>query len=42
MGDYLTKPEGFNLGNINASLVLVVVFIIVIIVNKFANKQSSN
>lgn len=31
MGDYLTKPEGFNLGNINASLVLVVVFLIVII-----------
>lgn len=30
MGDYLTKPEGFNLGNIKASLVLVVVFIVVI------------
>jgi uncharacterized membrane-anchored protein len=30
MGDYLTKPEGFNLGNIKASLVLVGVFIIVI------------
>jgi uncharacterized membrane-anchored protein len=32
MGDFLTKPEGFNLGNINASLVLVVVFIIIIII----------
>ena len=30
MGDYLTKPEGFNLGNIKASLVLVGVFIVVI------------
>ncbi|MNR35986.1 hypothetical protein D3C85_1538670 [compost metagenome] len=30
MGDYLTKPEGLNLGNIDASLLIVVVFIIVI------------
>ncbi len=39
MGDYLTKPEGMNLGNINASLVLVVVFIIVIITGKLALKK---
>ncbi len=31
MGDYLTKPEGFNLGNIKASLVLAIVFIMVVI-----------
>jgi uncharacterized membrane-anchored protein len=30
MGDYLTKPEGFNLGNIKASLVLLVVFTMII------------
>jgi uncharacterized membrane-anchored protein len=30
MGDYLTKPEGMNLGNINSSLILVAVFIVVI------------
>jgi len=34
MGDYLTKPEGMNLGNIKASLVLVGVFIIVIATRK--------
>lgn len=40
MGDYLTKPEGFNLGNINASLVLVIVFIIVIVAGQLTkNKQ---
>ena len=38
MGDYLTKPEGLNLGNIKASLVLVVVFVIVIIAGK--NKKT--
>lgn len=31
IGDFLTKAEGFNLGNIKASLLLVVVFIIVIL-----------
>jgi len=30
MGDYLTKPEGMNFGNIKASLLLVVIFIAVI------------
>lgn len=30
MGDYLTKPEGFNLGKIKASVVLVISFIVVI------------
>jgi uncharacterized membrane-anchored protein len=39
MGDYLTKPEGMNLGNIKASLVLVVVFIIVIIFGKLTTKK---
>jgi uncharacterized membrane-anchored protein len=39
MGDYLTKPEGMNLGNIKASLVLVVVFIFVIITGKLALKN---
>lgn len=39
MGDYLTKPEGFNLGNINASLVLVIIFILIIVLAKL-NKQT--
>ncbi len=39
MGDYLTKPEGMNLGNIKASLVLVVAFIIVIITGKITLKN---
>lgn len=38
MGDYLTKPEGFNLGNIKASLLLVFVFIIVIVAKKLKPK----
>lgn len=38
MGDYLTKPEGMNLGNIKASLVLVVVFVVVILFGKFSNQ----
>ncbi|MES2138243.1 MAG: hypothetical protein V4511_00940 [Bacteroidota bacterium] len=42
MGDYLTKPEGMNLGNIKASLVLVVVFIIVIVAGQLANKRQLN
>ena len=33
MGDYLTKPEGFNLGNVNASIALVFVFLGIVIVN---------
>ena len=35
IGDYMTKPEGLNLGNSNASLILIVVFILVILVRKF-------
>lgn len=42
MGDYLTKPEGINLGNIKASLFLVVVFIFVILTGKFSNRMSEN
>jgi uncharacterized membrane-anchored protein len=42
MGDFLTKPEGFNLGNIKASLVLVVVFIIVIVTGQLTkNRQTT-
>lgn len=39
MGDYLTKPEGFNLGNLKASLVLVVVFIVVIIAGQLTKEK---
>lgn len=39
MGDYLTKPEGFNLGNINASLLLVGVFAIVILAANLAHNK---
>ena len=39
MGDYLTKPEGMNLGNINASLTLVGVFIVVIAIGLLTKKQ---
>lgn len=38
MGDYLTKSEGMNLGNINASLLLAVVFITVIASGKINKK----
>jgi len=41
MGDFLTKPEGFNLGNINASLVLVVVFIIVIVTGQLTKNRQT-
>jgi uncharacterized membrane-anchored protein len=40
MGDYLTKPEGFNLGNIKASLVLVVLFLIVIATGKLSSNKT--
>ena len=39
MGDYMTKPEGMNLGNIKACLILVVVFIIVITAGQLTNKR---
>ena len=41
MGDYLTKPEGMNLGNIRASLVLVVVFFVVIVTGKLTQKKET-
>ena len=41
IGDYLTKQEGMNLGNIKASLVLVVVFIIVITIGRLTSKKLS-
>ena len=40
IGDYMTKPEGMNLGNSNASLILVVVFILVIAIRKFTLQKS--
>lgn len=36
IGDYMTKPEGFDLGNLNASLVLIFVFIVVATTNYFS------
>lgn len=33
MGDYMTKPEGFNLGNIWSSAILVTVFVIIFKLN---------
>ena len=39
MGDYLTKPEGMNLGNVKSSLVLVVVFIVVIAIGKLTDSK---
>lgn len=39
MGDYLTKPEGMNLENIKASLVLILVFIVVIATGKLVLKK---
>jgi uncharacterized membrane-anchored protein len=42
MGDYMTKPEGMNLGNIKASLALVVVFVLVIIVGTLTNKKTAS
>ncbi len=39
MGDYLTKPEGFTLGNIKASLVLVVVFTVVVATRKLTKQK---
>lgn len=42
MGDYLTKPEGMNLGNVNASLVLLVVFIVVIVTGQWAKNKQLN
>lgn len=41
MGDYLTKPEGMNFGNIKASLLLVAVFIGVIATGQLTKKQTA-
>lgn len=40
MGDYLTKPEGMNFGNVKASLILVGVFIIVITAGQFTKNRN--
>ena len=42
MRHYLTKPEGLNLGNIKASLLLIVVFIVVILLGIFSNRMTEN
>jgi uncharacterized membrane-anchored protein len=42
MGDYLTKPEGFNLGNLTASLVLVLVFVVVIATGQLTKNRQTN
>lgn len=42
MGDYMTKPEGMNLGNIKASLALVLVFAVVIIAGTLTNKKNAS
>lgn len=42
IGDYMTKPEGMNLGNIKASLALVVVFVVVIIAGTLTNKKNAS
>lgn len=39
MGDYMTKPEGLNLGNVIASLTLVAVFAIVIFLGRLTFKK---
>ena len=41
MGDYLTKPEGMNLGNTKASLVLFIVFISVIVMRQLTKKRET-
>ncbi|WP_264521827.1 hypothetical protein [Flavobacterium sp. N1994] len=42
MGDYMTKEEGFNLGNLKASLVLVGVFILVIVTGQLTKNRQMN
>ncbi len=39
MGDFLTKTEGCNLGNINASLILVMVFVLVLLIHVFLQRN---
>lgn len=40
MGDYMTKPEGFNLGNIWASVCLVGVFVLIIFSRKLIKTEN--
>lgn len=37
LGDYMTKPEGLNLGNSKASLILVFVFVLVVLASNAKN-----
>ncbi len=37
IGDFFTKPQGLALGNIKASLILVIVFVIVVVIGKKQN-----
>jgi uncharacterized membrane-anchored protein len=39
MGDFMTKPEGFNLGNVWSSVILVMVFILIYNLNPNKNGQ---
>lgn len=39
MGDYMTKPEGFNLGNVRASIILVIVFIVIVMMIHLMKKN---
>jgi uncharacterized membrane-anchored protein len=39
MGDYMTKPEGFNLGNVWSNVILVMVFILIYNLNSNKNDQ---
>lgn len=40
MGDYMTKPEGMNLGNVTASACLVVVFIVIVLAGKLIKAEN--
>lgn len=40
MGDYMTKPEGMNLGNVRASACLVLVFIVIVLTGKLIKAEN--
>lgn len=42
MGDYMTKPEGLNLGNRTASLYLMLVFVVVIVFGFYFSKHHND
>ncbi|MEI6312783.1 MAG: hypothetical protein WCP57_11035 [Bacteroidota bacterium] len=42
LGDYMTKSEGLNLGNSNASILLVFIFILVILIGRYTTKKELN